>query len=184
MEEILKMLCDIRPLTDECLDDLRRFIKLQKVRKDEIILKIGEVNNKLYFIHTGAMHCFHYVGEEEVTDWFFFEREFVVSIGSFYDQVPSEDCIVALEDGEAYYIMHEHFEYLCRTHHCFSELARRLLQKYLVVFHDHPRFIQRHTAAECIRIVRAKLGHLFYRVPRAILASWLDMDPATFSRNQ
>jgi hypothetical protein len=39
-------------------------------------------------------------------------------------------------------------------------------------------------AAECIRIVRNKLAHLFYRIPRAAISSWLGMEPETFSRNQ
>jgi signal-transduction protein with cAMP-binding, CBS, and nucleotidyltransferase domain len=184
IEEILKFLCSIHDLTPECLADLRRVIKKQEVRKDEVILKVGEINDKLYFIRSGIMHCYYYVGEKEVTSWFFTDGQFVVSVPSYYDRIPGEDCIAAFEDGILYYMMRDDYEKLCRTHHCFESLVRRQLQKYLVEFEAHPRFIRKHKADERIRIVRERLGPLFYRIPRNALASWLDMEPETFSRNQ
>jgi len=92
--------------------------------------------------------------------------------------------MAVMEEGVLFYITRDQYENLCGTHHCFSEIARLQLQNYLVEFENHPRFIRRHKADERIRIVREKLSDFFYRIPRNILASWLDMDPATFSRNQ
>ena len=184
IEKIIDFLDTIRKLTDECKAHLCAAIKKQVVLRNEIILKIGEINDKLYFIGQGAMYCFYYVGEEPVTSWVFTVLQFVCSISSFYQRQPSKDCIAAMEDGILYYITRDEYENLCATHHCFSELARVQLQNYLVEFEDHPRFIRRHKADERIRILRDKLANFFYRIPRSILASWLDMDPATFSRNQ
>jgi CRP-like cAMP-binding protein len=184
VKEILDYLCSIRKLSPECLKQLEEFIKKQEVKKDELILKVGEINNRLYFIYSGSLHCFYYVGEKEVSDWFFFEREFTVSIGSFYDQTPSEDCIVAFEDSVLFYLTWEQYELLCETHPSFNSLARILLQKYLKVFHSHPRFIRKHTAAERVRLVLAKMSAVIHRIPQAALASWLSMEPETLSRNR
>jgi signal-transduction protein with cAMP-binding, CBS, and nucleotidyltransferase domain len=184
LEEVLKHLDSVRKLTPECLDYLRQGVKKQEVRKDEVLLKVGDINTRLYFVYTGFLHCFYFVGEKEVSDGFSFEKDLVVSIGSFYDQVPGEDCLVAMEDSLLYSITRDQYEFLCEEHHCFSNLARILLQTYLVTYHAHPRFIRKHSAAECIDMARAKFGHLFYRIPRAPIASWLGMEPETFSRNQ
>lgn len=183
-KQILAFLSTIRTLTPECEADLYRAIKKQKVRMNQVILKIGEINDKLYFIGQGAMYCFYYVDEAEVTSWVFNFRQFVCSISSFYFRRPSKDCIAAMEDGILFYITRDEYENLCDAHHCFEGIARRQLQNYLVEFEDHPRFIRRHKADERIRILRDKLADFFYRIPRNIIASWLDMDPATFSRNQ
>lgn len=183
-KEIIEFLGTIRTLTDACKADLDRVIKRQEVRLGQVILKIGEVNDRLYFIRQGAIYCFYYVGEDEVTSWVFSVGQFVCSISSFYNRVASKDCIAAMEDGVLFYITRDEYENLCAVHHCFSEIARLQLQNYLVEFEDHPRFIRRHKADERIRIVRGKLGDFYYRIPRGVLASWLDMDPATFSRNQ
>lgn len=183
-QQIINFLGTICKLTEECKADLRRAIKKQEVRRGEVILKIGEINDRLYFIGKGDIYCYYYVGEEEVTSWVFSMLQFVCSISSFYNRKPSKDCISVMEDGILYYITRDEYETLCATHHCFSEIARLQLQNYLVEFEDHPRFIRKHKADERIRIAREKLGNFFYRIPRGILSSWLDMDPATFSRNQ
>lgn len=184
IQQILDFLSTIKQLTPECKTDLHSAIKKQQVRLGEVILKIGDINDRLYFIKQGSMYCFYYVDEDEVTSWVFSAGQFVCSISSFYNRMPSKDCIAAMEDGVLYYIERDAYENLCDAHHCFEGIARRQLQNYLVEFENHPRFIRRHKADERICIVREKLADFFYRIPRNILASWLDMDPATFSRNQ
>src|SRR5580700_3205065 len=165
MEEILQFLCIIYPLSPECLAYLRTVVKKRSVKRDEAILNIGETNRHLYFIKTGALHCYYYVKDKPVSDWFFWENETVVSIGSFYDQVPSEDCIVALEDSELFYITKNDYDYICRTFLEFNFIARVLLEKYLKVFHWHARLIRKHEASERYQLVLAKNPELVERTP-------------------
>jgi CRP-like cAMP-binding protein len=182
MEEIFEFLSQIYPLSPACIEYLRRVVKHRLVLKNEVILNFGEVNQHLYFIKTGALHCFYLVREKPVSDWFFFENETVVSIGSFYDQVPSEDCIVPMEDTELYYITKEDYEYINLTFLEFNFIARVLLEKYLKVFHFHSRLIRKHQASERYQPVLAKLPELVRRVPVGPLATWLGMEPETLSR--
>lgn len=182
MEEILQFLCIIYPLSPECLAYLRTVVKSRRVKRNEAILNIGETNRHLYFIKTGALHCYYYVKDKPVSDWFFWENETVVSIGSFYDQVPSEDCIVALEDCELYYITKDDYDYINRTFLEFNFIARVLLEKYLKVFHGHARFIRKNPAADRYQLVMSKMPELIQRIPVAPLATWLNMEPETLSR--
>ncbi|HWB93597.1 MAG TPA: Crp/Fnr family transcriptional regulator [Puia sp.] len=182
MEEVLQFLCGIRPLSAECLAYLRRVVKEREVKKDDVILKIGDVNDKLYFIGAGALHCFYYVKAKPVSDWFFWKGEIVVSIGSFYDQVPSEDCIVALEASALFYITREQYDYLNATFLEFNYVARVLLEKYLKIFNGHARFIRKHPAAERYQLVLLKKPELVHRVSVAALATWLGIEPNSLSR--
>ena len=182
MEEILTLLSSIYPLSPACIEYLHSVVRHKKVRKGEVILSIGEVNRNLYFIKTGALHCYYYVGDKQVSDWFFWENETVVSIGSFYNQVPSEDCIVALEDGELYYITREEYRYACRAFLDFSFVARELLEKYLQLFHDYSRIIRKHAAADRYHMILEKMPEIMSRVPVGPLATWLNMEPETLSR--
>jgi CRP/FNR family transcriptional regulator, anaerobic regulatory protein len=182
MEEIFKFLSAIRPITPECIADILRVVKFQKVKKGDIILKIGEINERLYFITKGALHCFYYVDENPVSDWFFFENETVVSIGSFYDQSHSHACIVALEDSELYYITYSDYEYLKSTYPEFCYIASKLLERYLVLFHEHSIFIRKTPALKRYQMILEKRPELVARVPVAALATWLDMEPETLSR--
>jgi signal-transduction protein with cAMP-binding, CBS, and nucleotidyltransferase domain len=110
MEEIFAFLSMVYPLSPTCIEYLRKVVKFRRIQKNEIVLRIGDVNHNLYFIKSGALHCFYYVKDKPVSDWFFWANETVVSIGSYYDQVPSEDCIVAMEDSELFYITKDDYD--------------------------------------------------------------------------
>lgn len=182
MEEIFEFLSYIYPLSPGCLEYLREVVRSQKIAKGEIILRVGEVNSRLYFIKSGALHCYYFVKDKPVSDWFFFQNETVVSIGSFYDQLPSEDCIVATEDTEVFYITKEQYDYACRNFLEFNFIARVLLEKYLKEFHGHTRFIRKVKAEDRYQLVLEKNPELVGRVPVGPLATWLGMEPETLSR--
>jgi len=182
MEEIFEFLSTIRSLSPECIAHLVKVVQFQQVKKDDVLLKIGDINERLYFIKKGALHCFYYVGDKLVSDWFFFETETVVSIGSFYDQLPSGACIVALEDSELFYITYKEYKYLKSTFPEFCYIASELLEKYLVLFHEHAIFIRKIPALMRCKLIHEKRSYLFNRVPLVLLASWLNMTPETLSR--
>lgn len=182
MEEIFEFLRKIHSLSPACVAYLKDAVKSRRVLKNGVILRIGDVNHHLYFIKTGALHCWYYVKDKEVSDWFFWKNETVVSIGSYYDQVPSEDCIVAMEDSELYYITKDQYDYLCETFLEFNYIARVLLEKYLKVFHGHARLIRKHLAADRYRLVLEKNPAMINRIPVGPLATWLNMEPETLSR--
>lgn len=184
MEEIFELLSLIYPLSPECLEYLRKVVKFRKFSKNEVVLSIGEVNHNLYFIKKGALHCYYFVDDKAVSDWFFFENETVVSIGSYYDQLPSEDCIVPLEDSELYYITKEHYDHLCRTFLEFNFVARVLLEKYLKEFHGHARLIRKHKAVDRFRLAFERNPAMMNRVPVGPMATWLNMEPETLSRKR
>ena len=182
MEEIFKLLSLIYPLSPACLEYLRKVVKSRKVSKNEVVLAIGDVNHNLYFIKKGALHCYYFVKDKAVSDWFFCENETVVSIGSYYDQLPSEDCIVALEKAELYYITKDQYDYICKTFLEFNFIARVLLEKYLKEFHSHARLIRKQEAAERFRLAFEKYPAMMNRIPVGPLATWLNMEPETLSR--
>jgi CRP/FNR family transcriptional regulator, anaerobic regulatory protein len=182
MDEIILFLSGIYPLSPECIAYLKRAIRKRMVKKDQIILEIGEVCQNLYFIKKGVLRCFYFVGEKEVSDWFFWEGETVVSIESFYDQAGSEDCIQALEDCELYYISFQELEYLYQHYIEFNIIGRVLTIKYLRVFHQHARNIRKLSAADRYHYLLRTQPDLVQRIPLGPLASWLNREPETLSR--
>jgi CRP-like cAMP-binding protein len=182
MDAILQFLHSIFPLSPECSAYLRRTIRTRTIRENQILLEIGEVCHNLYFINKGVLRCFYYVNNKEVSDWFFWEGETVVSIGSFYDQVPSEDCIQALEECELYYISYHELEYLYQHYTEFNVIGRVLTLRYLRVFHQHARNLKKLPAAERYRYLLERQPKLIQRIPLGPLASWLNMEPETLSR--
>jgi signal-transduction protein with cAMP-binding, CBS, and nucleotidyltransferase domain len=184
IEEILDFLSSIHTLSEPCRSYLKKVIKRKTFRKGEALLKIGEINRFLYFIKKGALRCLYYHKRKEVSDWFFFENETVVSIGSFYDQVPSEDCIVAVEDIVVFYIAKEDYDYLKRTFLEFANIACTLLEKYLKIFHTHARLIRKQSPFETFIQVMTRMPELLLRIEGKDLASMLNIHPGTLSRKR
>lgn len=182
MFEVVEFLNSIYPLSQECLHHLEKVVKFKEIVRGDTLLEIGEVNRNLYFIKSGALHCYYYVKDKTVSDWFFLEGETVVSIGSFYDQVPSEDSIVALEDCELYYITKDEYDFINKTFLEFNFIARVLLEKYLKVFHEHARIIRKTAAVDRYNVVLKKMPELVQRIQVGPLATWLNMEPETLSR--
>lgn len=182
MEEIFAFLNDIFPISAKCIAYLSSVVEPQKVVKGQIILEFDQVNDKLYFIKKGLLRCYYMVHGKEVSDWFFWNNETVVSIGSFYLQRPSEDRIVVNEPGELYYITKDQYDFAKREFHEFAYIASVLLEKYLVTFHDHARLLRKYDSPERYKLVREKYPQMELLIPLNELASWLGMTPETLSR--
>ena len=182
MEEILAFLNEIFPLSPACVAYLLSVVERREVMKGELLLDFGEVSENLYFIKTGMLRCYYMVHGKEVSDWFFWNNETVVSIGSFYFRKPSEDRIVVNEPGEVYYITRDQYEYAKRNFHEFAYIASYLLEKYLVTFHDHVRILRKFDAPERYKLLQAKYPVMELLIPQNELASWLGMEPETLSR--
>ncbi|HVU95486.1 MAG TPA: Crp/Fnr family transcriptional regulator [Puia sp.] len=156
--------------------------KRHEVRKGDVLLRPGEISQRLYFIKKGLLHCYYDVDGKPVSAGFFMENDTVVSVGSFYSETPSEDCLEAFEDGELYYIERDEFFQLCNSYPSFCFLALLLFIKYLTLFHDHARLIRKRRAEDRLRLANEKYPELFQRVAKKFLASWMGVERETLSR--
>lgn len=187
MEELLLFLNQVAtlegwPLSAECLAHLRKIIKKATLKKDEFILRSGEVCENMYFISDGLLKCFYMLHGKQVCEWFFGRMETVVSIGSFYDQVPGVDYMQALQDSVLYYITYDELNYLYRTFIEFNVVGRALTNKYLRIWYQQARNIRMLSAKERYEYFLKTHPELVNLIPVQDLASHLDMVRETLSR--
>ena len=136
----------------------------------------------ILIIHKGLLKCYYLLDGTPVSDWFFGEMETIVSIDSFYDQVPSKDFIQALENTDLFYITYDDLENLYRNFIEFNVIGRILTNKYLRIWHRQAQNIRMLTAEERYAFLLANQPELINRVPVRDLASYLDMSRETLSR--
>src|SRR5690349_11090524 len=91
MEIILKLVDSIYPVSNEVKSQLENTLKEKRVSKYEVILKAGQISKYIYFIEKGLLRAYYYKDDLEVSAWFMRERDFVVSVSSFFTQERSKE---------------------------------------------------------------------------------------------
>jgi len=150
------------------MDELLTFLR------EDYLLQTGKVCRNLYFIQKGLLKCYYVVHHRNVCDWFFGELETLVSIDSFYDQVPGKDYIQALEDCDLFYITYDQLSYLYRHFVEFNVIGRVLTNKYLRIWHRQARNIRMLTAEERYMFLLENQPELIRRVP--VQELWRNVD--------
>jgi CRP-like cAMP-binding protein len=154
-----------------------------RVKKGDILLNFNEVCRSCYFTLKGGLQIFYVdkSGDPAIRD-FVFEGTFVTQLQSFANQTPSPECIQALSACELLAIGRDTFYQLVQQVPQFGEIYRRNLEL------SYTRSVERVAsfvsldAAERVEWLLANQPYLLQRVPNRVVASYLGIAPATFSR--
>lgn len=170
------------PLSDQLKDRLNSILKKDTFKKKTILLKEGQVCNHIYFIEEGLVRVYYLKDGVEICSGLLCEDGVLISVKSFFNQVPSDEYIQVLEDLTAYYISHRELEDLYRDFPEFNLIARKLITAYYVQSEQRNYLLRRLTAQEKIQYFWNHFGHLVARVPRKDIASYLGVTLETLSR--
>jgi CRP/FNR family transcriptional regulator, anaerobic regulatory protein len=182
MEELLGYLDSIYPLSAAVRSHLTRVVKAKEIRARQFILTPGQVNQDIHFIKKGLLWCYYLKNEKEVTSWLMKEGDAIVSIDSFYGQVPGYEYIQALEDSELYYISYTELEEIYHSYPEFNFIGRVLTVKYLQLWSSRQFGMVMSSAEERYAYLLEKQPELVLRAPLKCLASYLGMTEGTLSR--
>ena len=182
MEKMMQFLNSVYPMTEELMADLASIVKFRTLREREYLLQEGEICRELHFIQSGYLRIFYLKDGKEVSTWFLGETETIVSVDSFYDQVPSYEFIQAIEPCELYYINYDELEATYEKHMVFNFIGRVLTIRYMRMLSRQLRSIRMLSGLERYQQLLQKDPELLRRAPLKYLASYLDMEPETLSR--
>ncbi len=119
-----------------------------KVKKKTILLNAGEKSNNIYFIISGAARVYYLEKDgAEITSWFLFENEFLISVYSFFTGQPSFEYLETLEDCTLIVLKRTALNKLYEDFLEFNVIGRKLTEYY---------YIRNETRANELRILAAK----------------------------
>ena len=179
------MIQSIRALTSlsaSAEQALRPVIKQKIVSKGAALIKEGSLCQALYVVQTGMVRHYLNLDGEELTGCFSAEGDWVTATG-FFNQRPSRETIVALEDTTLLFIARSDLLSLYDSHPDIERVGRllaewgitQLEELYFLVFTPG-------SALERYKRFAAKYGHILQRVPLHQIASFLRMNQSTLSR--
>lgn len=182
MNPLFSMLNSIKPLSGPLKEDLQTFVKQKQVRKNEFLLQSGQTCSRMYYIENGLFRCYYDVNDQDVSAWFMGDGEMIISVKSFYLQVPSEENIQALKDSQVLYIDVEQLASLYERHPEFNFYGRILTERYYILSEERSRWMRTISAKDRYLFLLKNHPALLKEVPSKQLASYLGISEFTYSR--
>ncbi|MEI6949640.1 Crp/Fnr family transcriptional regulator [Paraflavisolibacter sp. H34] len=173
MEQLLKIMSSIYPISDEVKERFANAWTPIEFAKKQFILREGHICRNIYFIEQGLARCFYVKGTTEVCTWFMMEGDLMISVESFFQQTKAKESIQALEDCRMYYISHHD---LMALYHEFKELnfiGRTLTEKYYILCEQRLYSIRMMKAQESYAYLMNHFPEIIRRVPCKYIASYL-----------
>jgi len=164
-------------------DHLFSVVRSRSVRKLEFLLEEGEISRHIFFIRRGILRCYYrHENGTEVTAWLLREPNVVVAVNSFYKQKQSFEIIQALVDTDVYYISYEELDVIYKHFPEFERVGRLLTIEYLIFWSMQLFNLRMHSAEERFDLWYKDDGDMLAYVQQKMVASYLNMEPETFSR--
>ena len=166
-------------------DDFALLSNLGEIRsfdKKTRLVDIGETDHNLNLVIRGLIRKYFLRGEEEVITQLAKEGELVSSSVSFLRKEPSGYIIETIEPTVLFSISQENVEHLYQLDTKWERLGRLIITDLYVKKESRDLdFIRYNTRERFLRFVEEHPEYLI-RVPQKYLASYLQIQPETFSR--
>ncbi len=182
-KEIIEAICEkLYPLTQECKSELYDLTTVLSVNKKEIIINEGDTNTRMYFIVSGMLRAYYLKDGNDITDWFTYENDFVCSIQNFFEDIPSQHYIEALEETQLLEITKENIFHLSQKYREFEQLGNFSTTQTMVRLQKRIVSLQFETAQQkYLNLLKERPG-IELRVPLIHIASYLGITNETLSR--
>ena len=164
------------------LSMLEPFLEIRNYDKKVKLLDIGEQENYLNFVVKGLVRKYFYKGRQEIITQIAKEGELISSSVSFLSDTPSTYVVETIEPTIFISLSKPSIEQLYSTGTKWQRSGRLIISDLLIQKENWELDRLKYTTKErFVRFVTSN-GDLFQRVPQKYLASYLNIQPETFSR--
>ena len=169
-------------LTDEEFKTLASKLHLVNFGKKTKLVDIGEVATNVYFVLKGITRRYFYRGKQEVVTHLIKEGGLMGSVISFLTGEPSRYILETIEPVTAYAISKKDLEELFATDKKWEKFGRKIITAFFLQIENHTINVIKYSTRERFVNFMKENPDLVLRVPQKYLASYLEIQPETFSR--
>lgn len=182
MKLLQEAITSISPLSVENMNSFLTAWKHWSVPKEYVLVREHTVSDYIYFIEKGVARIYYYKNDKEITEWIAMDKQFFLSITSFFERKPSHLIIQTLEPSEVYGIHHNDFMALADKYHDIEKLLRKMVTGSLILSQVRMDAIQFETAQQRYERLLNVSPNIIQRVPLSYIASFLGVTLETLSR--
>ena len=182
MDNIIRKIQELYPVSDDSLHLLKYCFKQQTFPAKTIIIQAGRFDNQVYFIEKGMTRSFWLVNGEEITTSFSWEGGIVFSMDELYYNKPSEEFVETLEDVVVYKISLADLTRLFQTNIELANWGRIIHQNEYRRLHRSHKERLTLPAKERYEEFKQQFPQICQRVKLRYIASYLGITLPTLSR--
>ncbi|MFK7922389.1 MAG: Crp/Fnr family transcriptional regulator [Bacteroidia bacterium] len=149
----------------------------------QFLTQPGEVERYLYVVLEGVQRGYCLQGDREITVAFTYTPSYSGIPESFLSQKPSTYFLETLTDSRFLRISRESLTNLCDKHHMVERWGRLIAEAVLIGLAARQHEIMAFSAGEKFEAFMTRSRHLLQLIPHKYIASYLAMQPETFSRH-
>lgn len=180
LEKFLKARTEI---DDKTLSYISSYFKTKKTKRNEFLLREGEICKHFYFVNKGCIRLFNINKDgEEGTRYFHFEDAFGTALPSLINQKPSYEFMQTIEPSELLVINRDDYFHLVDTIPQFAFVYRQILESAYLKSQERIYCFQSLEAIEKVRWVMTNQSRWLTRLSNKMVASYLGLTPQTLSR--
>ncbi len=179
---LLIALNHFHPLSKAAAEYIAEIISPVSFKKGNLILKAGDLCDRVYFIKKGMIRGFITEGGIEITTWITAENEMATSISSLDSREPNEENMQAIEDCDTLVITYTDLENLYLKFPEFNIVSRKILQRYYKDAEQRAYIVRLTNSDTKYCHFLKRYGHLANRAPLKYIASFLGITTETLSR--
>jgi len=154
----------------------------RSLRRNDFLIRKGEVEDRLFYVIAGSMRIYYPHGDEQICVGFAHDENLICSYPSFILSEPSDYYIQALGKTEVISIRRSDFYELFDRFPKIERAWRQIGERALLGKIQREVEMLTFTPEERYKRLILRSPHLFQKIPRKYIASYLRMTPETLSR--
>lgn len=180
--DIKTLITNLYPISSKTLDDFCYHFTQKHLKKGTILFEADKIGRKVYILAQGAARAYCYQADREVTFWFGFEGDVLMSYYSYIANRAGYEYVSLLEDALVYEIGLDTLQRLYTEDIELANWGRKLAEYALVKTEERFVSLQFRTATERYQLLLEQNPELLYRVQLGYIASYIGVTQVTLSR--
>ncbi|MHA8049627.1 Crp/Fnr family transcriptional regulator [Aquirufa sp. ROCK-SH2] len=172
----------IKGLISSFILTLTELMYKNSYKKGDIILKEGEICDKIYYIESGLMRFYTVKDGKEISTWFSSEGDFITSANSFHFEIPCHENIQVLENSIIYSIDKSVYFQMIKMHNNFALFSTNELYFNLVECQNQCLLLRTLKAEDRYKFFISKYPDMKNRISQKYLSTFLGIDNSYLSK--
>lgn len=169
-------------LDSEDIDCIKKYFEVRTFQKNHVFVDYGKKTKYLYFINNGFLRLVRQVRKKEITRYIAGPNTFLTAFPSFLYETNSEEKLISVTNIELLRISYQDLREFSFRKNTYAQILIQLYEETIVQMEQRAISHLTQTASERYSDLYKQSPSFFDHIPDKILATYLGMEPETFSK--